>query len=201
MTSVTTGRRRPLIDGPGALRHMRPVPPRQAGGRGFDALVPCHEPWLRVLATRLAGNRAEADDLVQDTLERALKAWSQFDEDTNVRAWLATILNHLFLDRCRRHTRVGSPLAIEEVAERIAQTPPEPEPAWADLSEADVRAALVHVQPEFREVFTLHLDGLSYQAIATRLGIPRPTVGTRLLRARRQVRAALVERLGVDAHG
>lgn len=190
-----------LVDARGEHRQKPRVGLRVVGGLGFNALVRPHEAWLRALALRLTRAPADAQDLVQDTLERALRAWDTFDQSTNVRAWLAAILNNLFIDRCRKGTRAAAAVELEDVAHRVAAVDPDPEPTWATLDERDVRAALAHVQADFAAVFSLHLDGASYQDIAERLGIPRATVGTRLLRARKQLREVLSRRLGADAHG
>src|SRR5262249_9675603 len=64
-----------------------------------------HEAVLRGIAVRLCGNQADADDLVQETYERALKAFGSYSDQGNLRSWLATILNNLFIDRCRKAKR------------------------------------------------------------------------------------------------
>lgn len=179
----------------GRARRQDPRVLRLVDGNGFDAAVQPHHGWLRGLALRLTRSPADASDLVQDTLERGLRAWGNVTPNTNVRAWLAVILNNLFIDRCRRGSAVAAPVSLDDRALHVAQPAREPEPAWAHLGEVDVRAALAQVQADFRDVYRLHLDGLSYEAIATRLAIPRATVGTRLLRARRQLRDILEKEL------
>lgn len=181
------------IDGGASGRQNGRVSLRLVPGLGFDAAVAEHQPWLRSLAHRLAPSGADAEDLLQDTLERALRGWSGFTPGSNLRAWLSAIMNHLFIDRCRRGGRQPS-VALDEAPE-VPQAPKDDEPAWAHLGEGDVRAALAHVPGDFRAVYELHLDGLGYQAIADRLGLPRATVGTRLLRARRALREALTKQL------
>lgn len=158
---------------------------------GFDAAVAPHEPWLRALARRLTRSPADADDLLQDALERALRSWDRFEPGTNLRAWLSAIVSNLFIDRCRKRSGSVTVDLDDDLAHRVAEPVPDAEPTWAALGEAEVRAVLPQVQPEFRAVFQLHLEGFGYQDIAERLGIPRATVGTRLLRARRQLKDLL----------
>ena len=71
----------------------------------FEQLVREHENALITFALRLSGSRSDASDLVQDTLERALRSFDSFTPGTNGRAWLFTILRHTFIDRCRRRRR------------------------------------------------------------------------------------------------
>jgi RNA polymerase sigma-70 factor, ECF subfamily len=161
------------------------------GGVAFDRAVAPHEAWLLALARRLTRSPADAQDLVQDTLEKALLAWGRFEEGSNLRAWLSVILNNLFLDQCRRTQAAPKQVELEQVVHQLPQGAPEPQPDWLNLGEGEIRAALPQVQEDFRAVFALHLEGLSYQEISERLGLPRATVGTRLLRARKELRALL----------
>ncbi|MFZ5446617.1 MAG: RNA polymerase sigma factor [Myxococcota bacterium] len=165
---------------------------------GIEQRVSECVPWLHQLALRLTRSPSDAQDLVQDTVERALRNQAAFDPKTSLQAWLTVILNNLFLDRCRR--RHLQPQSLEGV-DVPSPSRDEPEPLWATLSEADVVAAAAALPDEFRAVFTLHREGLGYQAIAERLGIPRATVGTRLLRARRLLREHLTSTAGRSSLG
>jgi RNA polymerase sigma-70 factor (ECF subfamily) len=150
-------------------------------------------------ATRLTRDSADASDLVQDTLERALRRAQGFRSGSNLRAWLLTILTHLFIDRCRRCDRDSRVETLDEdhLAAPIAD---EVVPAWADLTQEEVRDALAQLEPAFREPYELHaLELMSYQAVARRLGIPVATVGTRLSRARQRLRALLQDKMSVKA--
>jgi RNA polymerase sigma-70 factor, ECF subfamily len=162
---------------------------------GFEAAVRHHEPVLLAIAGRLCGNTADARDLVQDTYERALKAWERLPSDANHRGWLVTIMNRLFIDRCRRAKR--SPLVDREAPEPAA---PEREvdaaPAWSAVTSEQLASAVARLGEEFRRVYELHAVGRSYKEIGDELGVPAATVGTRLLRARRRLRELLVADLG-----
>ena len=146
---------------------------------------------LRGVARRLCRDATEAEDLLQDTLERALVGIDSFTPGTNARAWLLSILHHLFIDRCRRRAREGSQVHIEDVEHTLPLPPPELEPKWATLTRHDVDLALVKLDPTFRDVYRMHVDGRSYDQISTDLQIPRATVGTRLLRARKKLKVLL----------
>lgn len=173
-----------------SARGDRDRPDRPFEGR-FEDAVRAHEPELTLLAERLGASKADARDLVQDTFERALRAWDRLPAGSNVRGWLVTILHNLFIDRCRRARRAPTTPIAEEI-----QAPPSEEvavPAWADVTPEQLRAALGELDDEFRHAYQLHaLEGRSYREIAERLGISMSTVGTRLLRARRKLRVILL---------
>ncbi|HWM88927.1 MAG TPA: RNA polymerase sigma factor [Kofleriaceae bacterium] len=158
------------------------------------------EPFLRSLAIRLCRHASDANDLVQDTFERALRAGSE-EPLRNPRAWLATILHNLFVDRCRALARRPPHEPLQERHAVIAIDPADdPRPAWSRMTIADVRAALEHIEPDFRRVYQMHVfEHRSYEEIAATLRIQRVTVGTRLNRARHQLRAVLCERLGEES--
>jgi len=143
-------------------------------------------PALVELAQRLCGNRADAEDLVQDTIERALRA--RYNERGTKKGWLATILRNRFRDRCREVRLEPMPLASID----HAPTPESEElPTWKRVRDEDLAAALAELDAGFREVYELHARGLSYAAIAAELGISINTVGTRLLRARAKLKQLL----------
>jgi RNA polymerase sigma-70 factor (ECF subfamily) len=152
-------------------------------------LVKDHASVLRAVATRLSKNATEAEDLVQDTLERALGSLDQFQRGTSERAWLLTILHHLFIDRCRRLAREGT--TVELVADALPNPVAEEEPRWARVSQDQVDDAVGQLAPGFRDTWQRHAEGQSYEEISAALAIPSATVGTRLLRARKKLRTLL----------
>jgi RNA polymerase sigma-70 factor (ECF subfamily) len=161
---------------------------------GGDYPTKKHEAALRAAALRLCGNPMDANDLVQDVHERALRHLRRLRPGSHMFRWLLTILYRLFVDRYRRHQReLLADAPAEELCEQLAAPEAEPEPAWASITTAQLRAALEELPEEFRSVYELHaLQGWSYNDIAERLGIPKATVGTRLIRARRKLREMLL---------
>jgi RNA polymerase sigma-70 factor (ECF subfamily) len=153
---------------------------------GASALLLQHYDVLERVALRLCGNHADAHDLVQDTLERALRACNTKVPE-NPRAWLLTIMHNLFIHQLRwRSRRPLVPLQAEHLD--IPEPDPEVEPEWASISPAQLEAALSQLDERFRQVYELHCQShASYDEIAAVLGIPKNTVGTRLTRARRKV--------------
>jgi RNA polymerase sigma-70 factor (ECF subfamily) len=166
---------------------------REARSASRDVLAEiarAHRGALYAFAVRLSRDEHEASDLVQDTLERALRRIETYSPETNARAWLFSILHNAFIDRCRRRSSEPKGPRAEEI-DLAAEEPSEP-PRWTALGADDVAAAVARLAPDFREVYELHaIEGLAYQEIARRLGLPMNTVGTRLARARKKLRALL----------
>jgi len=166
----------------------------------IDATLADARPVLLRIAARLCATPADAADLVQDTLERAMRLGLPA-EVKNPRAWLTTMMHNLFIDRCRAAARMPQHEPLDQVIDNVTPLDPDNhEPAWARATIDDVRAALDQINPTFREVYVLHtFEDRSYEEIAAHLKISRVTVGTRLTRARLRLRKALVERLGLEA--
>ena len=172
--------------------------------QAFGALLLSQRRSLLAYANMLSGDRTVADDLVQDTFERALRAGARFQPGSNLSAWLRRILKNLFTDRCREKRRF---VDIDETdvlnVAATGDTGAAEEPAAALLGRVtldDVRSALDDIAAPLREVFVLaHLQRRNYQSIAATLQIPVSTVGTRLWRARVRLREVLTGRCAAVA--
>ena len=156
-------------------------------------------PVLSRIAERLCANAADARDLVQDTFERATRIGLP-PELRNPSAWLVTIMNNIFIDRCRARARRPSHEPLAEQHADVTQLDPDPpEPAWSRITVDDIREALAALDASYREVYELHtFERWTYEQIAERLSIQRVTVGTRLTRARKKLREVLVKRFGLE---
>jgi len=155
-------------------------------------------PNLRAFAVSLTGSFDRADDLVQDTLLRALSHIDRFERGTNLNAWLFTILRNLFHSEYRKRKR-----EVEDVdgayAARLTTVPDQG--AWLDLQ--DFRTALVKLPPDQREALLLvGAQGFSYEDAANIMGCAIGTVKSRVNRARMRLAALLslenAEDLGAD---
>jgi RNA polymerase sigma-70 factor (ECF subfamily) len=160
----------------------------------FAEALKAHLSGLRAKAARMERTASDAEDLVQDTLERALRSWQRFAPGTNLRCWLHTIMHNLFLDHCRQRNR------RDAIARDAAETTVEPArdgdlPPWQSISVTDVQDLSRGLRPALRDAVELvFFCGLNYEQAARRLQIPKATVGTRLLRARRQLRTMIEQR-------
>lgn len=140
-------------------------------------------PRLRRYARALTHDVVWADDLVQDTLERALRRRWLFRLNSNLTAWLFTMLYRLYLnDASRRRVTI----AIDD-----ADVPEAAAPGDVGL-QLDMQRAMAALSPEHRAVIVLvGLEQLSYKEAADVLNVPLGTVMSRLTRARQQLRALL----------
>ena len=153
----------------------------------FREIVELHEVHLSRTALRLSGNAEIARDLVQETLVRAWESFAQFTSGSNARAWLVTILMRLFYDQLK-HARV-----ISKAEPEIRTL----EPAACDLvpqqiPDAQLWAAVDALEPGLRGVVErCYVQDMTYKAIAEELRLPIGTIGTRLRRAREQLKLLL----------
>lgn len=153
----------------------------------FESDVVLLLPNLRRYAHALTGDAAWADDLVQDTAERALNRWSMWRPHSNLRAWLMTILRNLYLDQLRKQREItGS----DETADWHAMVAPQDNVDGLFLR--DVQRALYCLPVEQREVLLLvGLEEFSYQEASSILKIPLGTVMSRLSRAREHMHSLM----------
>lgn len=150
-------------------------------------------PHLRAFALKLCGKPDEAADLVQAAMLRAVMHAPRLPRGSNLNAWMMQVLRNVFIDGWRHKGR-EEPLAPED--ERPAHVEPEVEvPRWAQVSREQLLRAIEQLDPDFRETWELHAQGLSYDEIAERLGLRRATVGTRLFRARKKLKLLLEREL------
>ena len=156
-----------------------------ASAPGVEQIL-AHIPSLRRYARLLAGDAAGADDLVQDTLERACTKWSLWKPGTALRAWLMTLMHNLYLNRVRDWRHDDNHDTWDEQTE-LAHEPMAHAPDMLDLERA-----LARLTPTLRTVLLLvSVEEYTYAEAAEILQIPVGTVMSRLHRAREAVRAAM----------
>jgi RNA polymerase sigma-70 factor (ECF subfamily) len=160
----------------------------------FSLTVLPHEQSLLRRGRRLVGSDADARDLVQETLERALRTFHAFRPGTAVWAWLRTIMNSVWIDGWRRRQAAAKVTSLPVVEMASPEVEPSPREGVEEEFLERLPHAIARLPPIFREVLELRLQANhSYGAIAKQLGIPSRTVGTRILRARKQLRTILEE--------
>ena len=149
------------------------------------ALLEPQIPGLRRYAWALLRDSEAADDLVQDTLERAISRWHLRRRDCDLRAWLFAIERNLFLSGIRQRNRRGPHLG----SEALDDLPSSDSPQDAALGARDVLASLDLLPEDQRSVLLLvTVEGLSYEDTARALDVPVGTVMSRLSRAREKLR-------------
>jgi RNA polymerase sigma-70 factor (ECF subfamily) len=190
-------------------RHLRGDP------EAFTELVNLYSGRVYNLALRFTGDRAEAEDIAQESFLRAYTGLPRSRPELLFRPWLL----HIALNLCRDWARRKRPVAFSDLAaqetgeldgdegaaglEAGAEAVPDGEPAPPEAAEvkeqlAGLRQAVTDLPPALRLIVTLrYSEGLSYDEIGRLLNMPPASVGTSLLRARRRLRAALAD--GVEA--
>ena len=152
-----------------------------------DGLIAQQIPRLRRYARALTGDRSAADDLVQDTLERAVSRFHLWRHGSDLRAWLFTIMHNIFVNQARSRARhQHDALEADPNAEALCGRDPE----WLELR--DLASALARVPDEQRAVLLLvGLEQFTYDEAARILDIPIGTVMSRLSRGRERLRVLL----------
>lgn len=157
------------------------------GGRDHPILAQI--PHLRRYAHALLGDRARAEDLVQDCLERAWSRFHLWREGSNLRTWLFTIMHNLHANAARTASRRPQTVPMDE-SSIVAPTRAAQEDG---LEVASIETALAALSEEQRQVVLLvGLEEMSYQDAAAVLGVPIGTVMSRLHRGRERLRQLLV---------
>src|ERR1700720_1068284 len=142
-------------------------------------------PRLRRYARALARDVAGADDLVQDCLARALEKLHLWQEGTDLRAWLFTILHNQYVNQVRRAVREGAAVGLSETEPMLAQAPHQ----GRSLELRDLERAIAKLPEEQRSVILLvGLEGMRYEEVAEVLDVPVGTVRSRLSRGREAMR-------------
>lgn len=161
----------------------------------WDDLVREHGPRVYRLAYRLAGNRQDAEDLVQETFIRVFRSLDTF-QPGSLAGWMHRITTNLFLDSARRRSRLRMESLGEDGADRLVSTDPGPERTFEfGHLDPDVLAALNQLPPAFRAAVVLSdLEGYSYDEVADALGLKLGTVRSRIHRGRAKLRDALAHR-------
>src|SRR5215469_6848753 len=146
-------------------------------------LIAAEIPRLRRYARALLRDKDRADDLVQDTILRALEKNHLYQRGTNLRAWLFTMMHNQYVNHTRRSARRGQRILLEQVP--LAS----PAPQFAGLELRDLETAIARLPQEQRETLLLiGIEGMKYEEVAQICAVPIGTVRSRLSRAREELR-------------
>jgi RNA polymerase sigma-70 factor (ECF subfamily) len=158
----------------------------------FTEAVAKLQPTLRTLTHRFTYNKEESQDLVQDTLLRALTYRDKFRDDVNLKGWLFTIMRNTYINRYRKarrektttdHTRDLHYLHVED--EHTFNRPQE------SMEFREIWRNMHSIREELLIPFKMHVTGYKYEEIAERLNLPIGTVKNRIFHARKEIQKKL----------
>jgi RNA polymerase sigma-70 factor, ECF subfamily len=160
----------------------------------ISALIEPEIPRLRRYAEALFRHRDGADDLVQDTLLRALEKSDLWTPGTNLRAWLFTLMHNLYVNHVRRSVRDGQKVNLDRVNPSAA-----PGQIWP-LIMRDLKRGLARLPQEQRSiVWSIAVNGMKYEQAAQTYSVPIGTIRSRLCRARQTLHAILEDEGGAES--
>ena len=165
----------------------------------FEGLLTPYMDGLFGYAIGLTRDRSEAEDVLQESIYRALRGFHGFDPGSNFKAWMFRIVTNTFISSRRRESsrpRLVDAEAVSQLAVEASDELPfessKPTLAYEDVVEDEVKQALDNLPEEFRVPLLLSaLQGLSYKEISRELAVPIGTVMSRLHRARQRLRTLL----------
>ena len=176
---------------------------KQSQSSDFVAQALPYADQLYAAAMRLTKNPADAADVVQETYLKAFQAFHQYEQGTNLKAWLYRILTNTYINLYRKRSKEGFQSALEELdewqvgnASSLTQTLTRSAEAEAldRMPSSVVKDALHDLPEDFRMVvYFADVEGMSYQEIADIMDTPTGTVMSRLYRGRKLLRAALAD--------
>jgi len=177
---------------PGTEHPGDPRSAKSESGSEFRRELVTHLPHLRAVARALTGQRDRADDLVNDTVLKALSAERQFEPGTHLKAWLITILRNHYINGLRRNR-----IEVETIGEIPDSALPSAPNQENVVEVSEIAAALQLMSIEHREILVLvSAAGLSYEEAADVCGCAVGTIKSRLNRARSELKRVLAESAG-----
>lgn len=152
----------------------------------FTTQMLSYEGILTGYAHKLTRNYEDAKDLVQETYLKALSNETKFDFDTNLKAWLYTIMKNTFINDYRRKSKRGT-MFTDDTHEYIINNKPADLTPESDYNFRELSSIVNSLEPEFRVPFQMHEGGYKYQEIADELGLNVGTIKSRIHFSRRKM--------------
>jgi len=159
-----------------------------------DMIIDMKQP-MKAFALNLTREREEALDLVQETYYRAISNQEKFNEGTNLKAWLLTIMKNIFINNYRKASKRNTILdSSENLFMLNGRDAAIPNQAERDFVMRDLIQAINSLDMEYKRPFLMHYQGFKYEEISNELGLPLGTVKSRIFFARKQMQQFLKEK-------
>jgi len=153
-----------------------------------------HKDSLKYFGLSLTKNAEDSDDLLQETLLKAFTYKNKFQENTNLKAWLFTIMKNIFINNYRRTSKVKTILDHSpntyyiNLAQNVRSVDPD-----SKLSFKEITKTINKLENEYKIPFNMYFEGYKYKEIAEDLNLPIGTVKSRIFLARKQLMGALAD--------
>jgi RNA polymerase sigma factor (sigma-70 family) len=146
------------------------------------------------VAYKMTRNRQDAEDLLQESLLKAVLHENKFRADTNLNAWFYTIMKNTFINNYVRKNSKRSEMRTDNIAAISDARSSDTRTPYTMLLYKEMLAVIDRLDNDFKSTFQLHLHGLKYEEIAATLAIPTGTVKSRIFHARRKLSMMLNEK-------
>lgn len=158
----------------------------------FSTMIKDHSPSLRSHALRYTKNDDDADDLVQDTMIKAIRFYKNFEEGTNIKGWLFVIMRNTFINDYRKNTKKNALITqSEEISSQDLSLSATTNQATGSFIMSDIQKALASIPETYSIPFIRYFEGHKYQEIADEFSMPIGTVKTRIHVAREMLKKYL----------
>lgn len=158
----------------------------------FESLVSEHAPKLKTYALHFTRDEQDADDLVQDTVLKAMTYHEKFQQGTNLNGWLYTIMKNTFINNYRRVSKLSNVVTkSDDITSANLVYSSTANKGEERFIRDDIKDALNKLSEEYYVPFTMYFEGYKYQEIADQLQIPIGTVKTRIHVARKLLKKSL----------
>ena len=158
----------------------------------FSLMVNEHTLALSNFALKFTKDEDDAKDLLQDTMMKALRYYEKFEEGTNIKGWLFTIMRNTFINNFRRNVKTNKIITQnDEITSPQLMKSASRNESENKFAMGDIQKAIDGLPKSFGVPFVRYVEGYKYEEIAEELGIPLGTVKTRIHEARKQLKRQL----------
>jgi len=157
----------------------------------FNSLLVANRSFLNGFAFGFTRDSQDAEDLIQDTMVKALRYKNNFKEGTNIKGWLYTIMRNIFINNYKRKKFQNTILDTTDNQYYLNSGSMQADTVTSVINEQDILSTIEELKPEFKVPFKMFMEGYHYDEISEELSIPMGTVKSRIFHARRKLGAQL----------